>query len=195
MSSNQKRGEEGSCWESYTDVSEESDHREGSQQENEVDEMNNVQEEIENMEKEDSDSDETYEDELPDLSPVKKLLLYAVGSFLATFYDGHWFVSQVEAEESVGFTLLKYMQRISHKQFVGGTVLNILKIINKDILQETGPSHSHLFQIFRFPKRFCQNSGPNAQRKVVYNHYEILHSFVFETFLHFWNMFKKDTIL
>ena len=130
----------------------------GEQEEGEVDDVEEVEEA--EVEEEEMDSDENYDYELPDLpDPVKKPPPYAVGSLVAAVYDRQWFIAQVEGEEPEneceGFTLLKYMKRVGHNQFVWGTIPDILKTINKDILLKTDPPPSCFYQAFWSPKRSC----------------------------------------
>jgi hypothetical protein len=161
----------------------------------EVEEMEEVEEEI-MEEKKDSDSDENYEDELPDLCPVKKPPLYAVGSYVAAVYDGQWFVAQVEAEEPEneceGFTLLKYMQRIGRNQFVWGTVPDILKTINKDILLKTGPPIPVSSRYLGYPKDIVKTLDEMLRVKwfIIITRFYIL-SF-WGTFLHSWDIHFRD---
>ena len=70
--------------------------------------------------------------------PRKKEVLYPVGSYCLAVYDGNWYVAQVEGEEPEnecdGFTLLNFMLRKGHNQFLWGNTKDTLKTINSDIL-------------------------------------------------------------
>lgn len=56
-----------------------------------------------------------------------------------------WYIAQVEGEEpeeeTAGFTLLKYMNRVGHNQFTWGERIDRLKTLNTDIIMlvEGGP--------------------------------------------------------
>jgi hypothetical protein len=73
----------------------------------------------------------------------KKPPAFTVGTYVVAVYDRQWYLAQVEEElpenECEGFTLLKYMERRGHNQFVWGKVHDILKTINRDILLKVDP--------------------------------------------------------
>ncbi len=93
-----------------------------------------------------SESESDPDDELPELSDLSAAEAeepittnqHPVGSFVVAVYDRQWYIGQVEAEEpeeeSRGFTLLNYMERRGHNQFVWGQRKDQLKTNNKDIL-------------------------------------------------------------
>ena len=85
---------------------------------------------------EDDDGDDGGDDSGD--QPRKKEVLYPVGSFCIAVYDGNWYVAQVEGEEPEnecdGFTLLNFMLRKGHNQFIWGNTKDTLKTINSDIL-------------------------------------------------------------
>jgi hypothetical protein len=80
--------------------------------------------------------------ELPDPdTPVTDS--YAVGNFVVAVYESLWYIGQVEGEEpeeeTAGFTLIKYMDRKGHNQFVWGVRDDIYKTKNSDILLQVDP--------------------------------------------------------
>jgi DDE superfamily endonuclease len=68
---------------------------------------------------------------------------FEVGSFVVAVYDKVWYLAQVEGEEpeeeTVGFTLLRYMERRGKNQFVWGQVPDRLKTVDSDILLRVEP--------------------------------------------------------
>jgi hypothetical protein len=106
--------------------------------------------------KETSDEEEE-EEEMDDVMATKPSApLYAVGSYVAAVYDQDWYVAQVEAEEPEnecpGFTLLKYMERKGHNQFVWGNGKDTLKTINSDVLMVIDPPIPVSSRLWGLPK-------------------------------------------
>jgi hypothetical protein len=120
------------------DSNKENSDVESSEEADEVlDLMDNVEEDSEV-----SEDEEELDKEHAGGQASTKEILYPVGSYCVAVYDGQWYVAQVEAEEPEnecdGFTLLRYMERRGHNQFVWGAV-DTLKTINSDILLKVDP--------------------------------------------------------
>ena len=72
---------------------------------------------------------------------------YKVGSFVVAIYENVWYIAQVEGEEleeeTKGFTLLKYMNKVGRNEFTWGVRKDRLKgkTFNGDIIMcvEGGP--------------------------------------------------------
>jgi hypothetical protein len=86
----------------------------------------------------------------------KKPPAFTVGTFVVAVYNKQWYLAQVEEEppenECEGFTLLKYMERRGHNQFVWGKVNDILKTINRDILLKVDPPIPISLRFWGLPK-------------------------------------------
>ena len=91
----------------------------------------------------DDDDDDEEEEDVDEPGPGCAQPAHKVGQFVVAMYDSTWYIAQVEGEEPEneceGFTLLKYMERKGHNQFVWGQVSDQLKTINTDILLTVEP--------------------------------------------------------
>ena len=89
------------------------------------------------------DDDDEEEEDVDEPGPGCAQPAHKVGQFVVAMYDSTWYIAQVEGEEPEnkceGFTLLKYMERKGHNQFVWGQVSDQLKTINTDILLTVEP--------------------------------------------------------
>jgi hypothetical protein len=80
---------------------------------------------------------------------------FQVGSFVAAVYDGTWYIAQVEGEEpeeeTEGYSLLKYMNKVGNNQFVWGSD-DTLKTINSDIMMKVDPPIPISSRLWGLPK-------------------------------------------
>jgi hypothetical protein len=135
-----KRGKKVPAGRDYTLPMEESE-----EEESDSEELPDLDAHLEEEEEEAEADDDEDGDEVDPMEGSSRQPLYRVGSYVVALYEKIWYIAQVEGEEpeeeSAGFTLLKYMNRVGPNQFTWGQRIDRLKTLNNDIIMhvEGGP--------------------------------------------------------